>query len=196
MNNYVYLYNNKLYLNITNRCSNKCQFCIRNNRKGVQDSNLWLEKEPDFDDMVNALKDYDLSKYKEVTFCGFGEPVYNLDVLIKTAKYIKQYGCKIKLNTNGQGNLINNKNIVPMLKGVIDTISISLNSSNSENYQAICNSKYKNAYEEILNFAKECKKYIPNIVMSKVDEGDKEENNACQKICDEIGVEFRLREKV
>ncbi len=196
MDNYAYIYDNKLYLNITNRCSNRCSFCIRNGRQGLQENNLWLDKEPDFNDTVKALEKYDLNIYKEVTFCGFGEPVYNLDTLLKTAAYLKQKGCTVKLNTNGQGNLIHGRNIAPELRGIIDIISISLNSSDSEKYQQICHSRYKNAYKAVLDFTQECLKYIPVVIMSKVDEGDEEENKACEKVCNNLGATFRLRKKV
>lgn len=196
MNNYVYIYGGKLYLNITNRCSNRCTFCIREGRQGVENNHLWLTKEPSFIDMTAALEKYDLQKYGEATFCGFGEPVYNLETLIKTAKYIKEKGCTVKLNTNGQGNLIHGRNIVPELIGVIDIISISLNAPDSEKYQQICQSRYDDAYSAVLSFTKECVKYLPVVIMSKVDEGNKEENDACEQVCKNIGAEFRLREKV
>jgi TatD family-associated radical SAM protein len=196
MDKYVYIYQNKLYLNITNRCSNRCKFCIRKGRQGVGKNDLWLKKEPDFNDMVKALEGYDLKKYNEVTFCGFGEPVYNLETLLKTAEFLKSKGCIVRLNTNGQGNLIHGRNIVPELSKVIDVISISLNSSDGVKYQNICLSRFENAYQAILDFAKECLKSIPVVIMTKVDEGDEAENKACEKVCKDLGAVFRLRQKV
>lgn len=197
MNNYVYEFEGKLYLNITNRCSNRCTFCIRNGREGLEGNNLWLSYEPDFNDMKSALGKFDLKKYREVVFCGFGEPLYNFDVLKQTAAYLKQKGVIVRINTNGQGSLINNRNIVPELKGLIDIISISLNASDSTRYQEKCNSEYgEAAYKAVLDFTKECVKYIPKVTMSVVDEGDKAENKRCEKICRECGAAFRLRNKI
>lgn len=197
MNNFVYKYEGKLYLNITNRCSNACTFCIRNNREGLEGNSLWLDTEPSFLDVIKALTEYDLDLYEDVTFCGFGEPVYNLEVLIDVAKYFKHKGKIVKLNTNGQGNKIHNRNIVPDLAGVIDVISISLNASNSKKYQDICNSEYgTDAYQAVLNFTKECVKYLPKVILSKVDEGDNEENKACENMCQSLGASFRLRKMV
>ena len=197
MNNYVYEYEAKLYLNITNRCSNSCTFCIRNGREGLEGNNLWLEKEPDFDAMKTALEKFNLKKYKEVVFCGFGEPLYNLEVLKQTAAYLKTKGVRVRINTNGQGSLINNRNIVPELKGLIDVINISLNASDCVKYQAKCNSEYgQEAYKAVLDFTKQCVKYIEEVTMSLVDEGDISENIKCEKICKKCGAAFRLRTKI
>lgn len=197
MNNYAYEYEGKLYLNITNRCSNSCTFCIRNGREGLEGSSLWLNSEPVFKDMEQALNKFDLGNYKEVVFCGFGEPVCNLEVLKQTASYLKQKGIKVRLNTNGQGNMINRRNIVPELKGLIDVISISLNASDSKKYQEKCNSEYgEAAYEAVLEFATECVKAIPKVIMSMVDEGDSAENERCEIICKKCGAAFRLRKKI
>lgn len=197
MNNYAYLYNGKLYLNITNKCSNNCVFCLRNNRNGVEGDNLWLSRDAMYEDVINSLKKFDLQKYDEITFCGFGEPVCNFEVLKQTAKYLKSLNKKVRLNTNGQGNIINGRNIAPELKGIIDSVSISLNASNARNYQKLCRSRYgENAYDAVIEFAKECAKVIGDVTLTKVDEGDSEENAACKNICDSLGIKFRLRKKI
>ena len=106
-NNYVYEFGDSLYLNITNRCPNNCEFCIRNIKDGVSGSDLWLLKEPTFEELVDDISMYDLSKYKEIVFCGFGERMCNLSMISQIAPYLKKKGCKIRINTNGLGNLIN-----------------------------------------------------------------------------------------
>lgn len=197
MNKYAYIYDGKLYLNITNKCSNKCTFCIRNDNKGIGGNELWLKGDADFEGVKNALLQFDLSKYDEVIFCGFGEPLENLEVLKQTAKYLKGLGKKIRLNTNGQGNLIHRRNIVGELKGLIDTVSISLNASDGEKYQKICKSKFgEKAFDAMLEFASLSVKELPEVILSKVDEGDTEENEACRSISQNIGAKFRLREKI
>lgn len=197
MDNYVYEYEGKLYLNITNRCSNNCTFCIRNGREGLEGKGLWLKKEPAFEDMKESLEKAGIDKYGEAVFCGFGEPTYNLDVLLKTAGYLKAKGKKVRLNTNGQGSLINGRDIVPELAGKIDVISISLNASSGGRYQEKCLSEYgEAAYGEVLDFTKRCVGVIPEVIMSLVDEGDREENIRCEKVCKSCGAKFRLRTKV
>lgn len=197
MNNYVYEYGRKLYLNITNRCSNCCSFCIRDGREGLEGNSLWLDREPNFEDMKAALSAFDLEKYDEVIFCGFGEPVYNLETLIKTGVYLKQMGKKVRLNTNGQGSLIHGRDIVPELAPAVDVVSISLNASSAEKYQQLCLSEYgEKAYDAVLDFTRQCLKYIGKVILTKVDEGDEEENAACERIARQLGAEFRLRSKI
>lgn len=196
MNNYAYEFEGKLYLNITNRCTHNCTFCVRNYMDELSGNNLWLQSEPNTNDMIKALKAFDLSKYPEVVFCGFGEPTENLEVLIETAKYLKTFGIKTRLNTNGQGSLTHGKDIVHQLKGLFDTISISLNASNSKKYQEICNSEFgEKSYEAMLDFTRKCVEEFPKVVMTLVDEGDKEESEKCKNICESCGASFRLRTK-
>lgn len=195
-NTYVYRFEGKLYLNITNKCSNNCDFCIRNGRDGLEGNTLWLSKEPTFDDMVKAFAEWDLSEFSEIVFCGFGEPTENLEVLKQTAAYLKNNGYKTRLNTNGQGSLVHGRDIVPELVGLIDVVSVSLNSSNAYGYQTICRSAYGEiAYEEMLKFTRSCAKHLPRVVMSVVDDGDEMENKRCEQICLSCGAEFRLRTK-
>ena len=132
-NNYVYEFGDSLYLNITNRCPNNCEFCIRNIKDGVSGNDLWLLKEPTFQELADDIALYDLSKYKEIVFCGFGEPMCNLSMISQIAPYLKKKGCKIRINTNGLGNLINNRDDVAKLIALyIDSVSVSLNASTKD----------------------------------------------------------------
>jgi TatD family-associated radical SAM protein len=164
---------------------------------GVGTSNsLWLEREPTADEVIAAFSDYDMDKYKEVVFCGFGEPTEALDVLLKVAHYVKDtYQKPIRINTNGLGNLIHNRDITPDLKGLIDTISISLNTPNAEKYHELVRSKFGDrSFDAMLTFAKQCTNVIPNVVLTTVDTTlTKEEEAECQKICDAIGATYRIR---
>jgi len=197
MNNYTYIFNNQLYLNITNKCSNNCSFCVRLDCNGVEGNELWLDKEASFPDMKESLKKYDLRNFEEVVFCGFGEPTSNYETLIKTAEYLKKNGVKtLRLNTNGQGSLFNQRNIVPELAGYIDIISISLNASNAAEYQDVCKSVFgEKGFFAMLDFAKECLKYVKSVYMTKVDAGDDAENKRCEVLCRQLGAKFKLRER-
>ena len=193
----VYKVHQNLYVNLTNRCSSACTFCLRQTRDRMGESDtLWLMHEPDFDEVKEAFNAFDVSQYNEIVFCGFGEPTMRIDLLLQVAKYIKDTWNKpIRLNTNGQADLINNRPIAPELKGLIDTISISLNFPEANRYQEIVRSQFGVAsYQAMLDFAKDAKKYVPNVVLSTVDTTlSKKEEAQCQKICDELGVTYRIR---
>lgn len=197
-NNYVYEFGDSLYLNITNRCPNNCEFCIRNIKDGVSGSDLWLLKEPTFQELVDDISMYDLKKYKEVVFCGFGEPTCNLSMISQIAPYLKKKGCKIRINTNGLANLINKRDdVAKLIAPYIDSVSISLNASNAQVYQEICRSKFgEDAFYAMLKFAKDCVDAGIDTTMSVVDFIGEEEEEACRKLALEAGAHFKVRETI
>lgn len=197
-NNYVYEFGDSLYLNITNRCPNNCEFCIRNIKDGVSGSDLWLLKEPTFQELVDDVSMYDLKKYKEVVFCGFGEPTCNLSMISQIAPYLKKKGCKIRINTNGLANLINKReDVAKLIAPYIDSVSISLNASNAQVYQEICRSKFgEDAFYAMLKFAKDCVEAGIDTTMSVVDFIGEEEVEACRKLALEAGAHFKVRETI
>ena len=194
----VYPVHTGLYLNLTNRCPCACTFCIRQKDEKfyVQDS-LWLEHEPNFEEVKAALLAEDLNKYSEFVFCGFGEPTEALDLLLETAKFLKSKTDKpIRINTNGLGNLINKKNITPLFEGIIDAVSISLNSSDAKIYESNVRPIYKEeAYPALIEFTREVRKYVPNVTMTTVSTtiAHEDEEN-CRKLCEQLGVKYRIRE--
>ncbi len=193
----AYKVHNNLYINLTNRCSCACVFCLRQTMDKVGESDsLWLEHEPDYDEVVEALNNHNMDDYDEVVFCGFGEPTEQFDLLIRVAIFIKKnYNKPIRINTNGQGNLINGRNIEPEMKGLIDTLSISLNTPDADRYNELVRSKFgKAAYYAMLDFAKEAANYVPNVVLTTVDTTlTKEEEAKCAEICKNLGVTYRIR---
>ena len=193
----LYEYHGNLYINLTNRCSSSCVFCLRQTREEMDGSgSLWLEHEPEYDEVVEAFKKYDIEKYNEIIFCGFGEPTERFEVLLQVAKYIKEnYDKPVRLNTNGQGNLINKRDIVPELAGLIDTVSISLNNPNPVKYQEIVRSKFGiEAFDAMISFAKDASKYVPKVILSTVETTiTKDEEAKCKEICDSIGVTYKIR---
>ena len=193
----LYEYHGNLYINLTNRCSSSCVFCLRQTREEMDGSgSLWLEHEPEYDEVVEVFKKYDIEKYNEIIFCGFGEPTERFEVLLQVAKYIKEnYEKPVRLNTNGQGNLINERDIVPELAGLIDTVSISLNNPDPVKYQEIVRSRFGvEAFDAMISFAKDASKYVPNVILSTVDTTiTKEEEAKCKEICDSIGVTYKIR---
>lgn len=193
----VYKVHNNLYVNLTNRCSCSCVFCLRQNRDHMEESDsLWLDHEPTLQEVKDAFAKEDMSQYEEVVFCGFGEPTERMDLLLEVAAFVREnYQKPIRINTNGQANLINGRNVAPELKGLADTISISLNTPNEEKYNEMVRSIYGDkAYGAMLDFAREAKKYVPNVVLSTVDTTlSKEEEEQCRQICEKLAVTYRIR---
>ena len=193
----TYPVHNGIYVNMTNRCPCACTFCLRQNGESIYGSDsLWLEREPTVKEVCDSIDAWDLNKYNEVVFCGYGEPTERLDDLLEVAKYIKSKSdIKIRINTNGLADLIWNEPTAPKLQGLIDTVSISLNATNKEEYLKIVRPKFGiESYEAMLKFTKECTKYVPSVVMTVVDiVVSKEEQEICRKICESVGATLRIR---
>ncbi len=194
--NIAYEYQNNMYVNLTNRCTNKCKFCIRFTPSGVDNIDLWLEHEPSAEEVINALEEKNYKSYDEVIFCGYGEPMLRYEVLVEAAKYIKKNSnLKIRINTNGHANKAAGKDITPLLEGLVDCISISLNAENAQKYNEICVCDYgEEGFYEMLDFAKKASAYVPEVVLSIVDVIGKDEIEKCREIAEDIGVKFRVRE--
>jgi radical SAM enzyme (TIGR04100 family) len=193
----LYKVHNNLYVNLTNRCSSACTFCLRQTRDHMEDSgSLWLEHDPSVEEVKAEFNKFDVSQFQEIVFCGFGEPMERFDDLLEVARFIKErYHKPIRINTNGQGDLINNRRTAPEMEGLIDTISISLNTPNADKYHALVRSQFgEKAFDAMLDFARDARQYVPNVVLSTVDTTlSKEEEAQCQNICDELGVTYRIR---
>lgn len=185
-----------LYVNVTNRCPCACTFCIRQEGDGAYGSeSLWLEHEPSLGEILAAFKQVDLAKYKEVVFCGYGEPLERVDVIREICDYVHANSdLKIRVNTNGLADLIHGKEIAPLLEGKIDVVSISLNAPNAEDYVKVTRPKFGlPSFEAMLKFASDCKKYVPTVTFTVVDCIPQEQIEASRKIAEQIGVNFRIR---
>lgn len=193
----VYELDKKIYINLTNRCTNECIFCLRQDKDDVCGQELWLDSE-DFtsEDVIEQLKKFNLSS--EVIFCGYGEPMLKFEVLRQVAKYIKETYPKIKIrvNTNGHANFIYKKNVVPELVGLVDEFSVSLNASNSEEYDELSQPKFENAYEEVKKFIKCSADAGIETVASIVDgyKGRRLDVERCREIAESLGAKLRVRE--
>lgn len=172
---------------------NHCDFCIRYKARIFHRKYpLWLDKEPSTKEILDSIGDP--KKYKEIVFCGYGEPLIRLKTVKEVAKALRPSGVKIRIDTNGQANLFYGRNILPELKGLIDEISISFDAQNAKVYNSMCHSIFgEKAYDAIIEFIKQAKKYIPKVTTTVVDlpNIDKE---ACTKIAKDLGVDFRVRE--
>lgn len=190
-----YKIRNSLYLNLTQRCTADCVFCTRLTRPVVQGYNLALKREPTAQEVWESIDD--VKNYDEIVFCGFGEPTLRLNVIKEVAKKIKEHGGRVRLNTNGHGNVINKRNILPELAGLIDEVSVSLNADSSETYDEICQPlpMFRNGiYDKIKDFISEAKKHIPEVQATIVTHQKNVNEDQCEEIVNkEFGVKHRAR---
>ena len=191
----LYTYKNSVYANITNKCNCSCTFCIRSQKDGLGSAdNLWHEKNPTKDEVLDAIRNYDFSGFDELVFCGYGEPTCALDTLLAAAKLAKEEkGLKTRLNTNGLGNEENGRNIVPELSEVIDSVSISLNAPDAKKYQEVSRPKYDNGFDKMVDFAGKCKDQVKEVKWSIVDVLSEEDIEKCKKLSFDTGIELRIR---
>lgn len=187
-----------LYVNLTNRCSNRCSFCIRNNADGAYGSNsLWLVREPTLDEVKSELSAIDLSAYTELVFCGYGEPSYRLQLCREVALFAKTCcpGLRVRINTNGQSDLILGTDSAPLYADAFDSVSVSLNAPNAESYEDMCRPVYGlEAFDAILSFVKKVKNYVHSVTLSVVDAPlSRDELEQCRSIAAECGVPLRVR---
>ena len=196
MNNYVYTIGNKIYINLTNRCSNNCDCCIRQGREGMSGTKLWIDEEPTAADIIEQLP-LNLDEYdEEVVFCGFGEPTYNLEALDEVASYLHCVDKTTRINTNGQANLINEEDVTELIVTSCDVINVSLNESTAEKYQQHCKSIFgTKAYDGLIEFATLCKQKGGNVVFSVVDSIGEKDIAECQKLADKLHIPLRVRVK-
>ena len=193
----TYELNNSLYLNLTNACSCNCTFCERNNADGINPGeSLWLEREPTREEILEALSNVNFEKYKEIVFCGYGEPTMRLDTLLEIGRYLKKnQNLPIRLNTNGLSDLVNHKKTASLLAECIDHVSISLNAPNAKAYYHMCVPAYgEGSFDALIQFAKDCKEYIKEVTLSIVGHTlDKKSIEECQALSDSLGITLRIR---
>lgn len=196
----TYVFEGSLYVNITNRCPNNCDFCLRQNTDKVGDSgSLWLEKEPTKEEIWAEISLRDLSAFPEIVFCGYGEPTCRLDDMLWVCSKIRKVSdIPIRVNTNGLSDLINRRPTAKDFDNLVDIMSISLNASNAKLYDEICHSEFgMQAFDAILSFTKKVSMFVPKVYLSVVNKDTPiHELNECEKICNSIGATFKVREYI
>ena len=195
-----YKFNGKMYANITNKCSCSCVFCIRKNSNTVgKNDSLWLEHEPDYDEIISEFQAFDKTDLTELVFCGYGEPLERAELLIEIACYVKIHTqMSIRINTNGLVNFINPQFDISAMKGVIDSVSISLNASTPDLYNTLVKPKFGlPSYNALLNFAIIIQEYVPEVSFTLVDYNlSEEEKEACAERARDIGIPLRIRKYI
>ena len=188
-----------LYVNLTNRCPCACTFCLRQNAPGVFGTDsLWLEREPTVDEIIESIKSRNLDDFAELVFCGYGEPTERLDDLLAVARHVKEVRPRmlVRINTNGLSDLIHGEPTAVKLKGLVDTVSISLNTPDPEEYLKVCRPKFGlESWQAMLDFAKSCRDCVPDVVMTIVGSPvtTPEVQEKCKAITDSLGVRLRIR---
>ena len=194
-----YKFDGKMYINISNGCPCDCVFCIRKNGDSIEDNDsLWLEHEPSFEEICAAFAGFDKTGMTEAVFCGYGEPTVRVDMLIKTAEYIKQNSdMSIRVNTNGLVRLVHKEFDITRFKGLIDSFSVSLNAPNAKRYNEVTRPKFGGAaFEEMLNFSREVKEMGIKTSFTVVDVITSEEISECEKLAESMGIPLRVRSYV
>ena len=195
----TYQVKNAVYVNLTNRCPCNCTFCLRHNGPGVFGSGpLWLEREPTLEETIESLGQWDYERFREVVFCGYGEPTERLDVLLAAAAHLKERdpALRVRVNTNGLSDLINGKPTAPLFAGKVDCLSISLNTDDPAEYLSVCRPKFgEAAYPAMLKFTQEAATLLPSVVMTVVGEPvtSLEKQERCRKIAEGLGARLRVR---
>lgn len=188
---------NNLYLNFTNKCPCACTFCIRNHADGAYGSDpLWLEHEPSIDEIKADLSERDLARYGEIVFCGYGEPTERIGTVVEAAEWIKEVcpGAKLRINTNGLGDLVNGRSIADELCTAVDTVSVSLNAGTEDEYMKVTRPRFENAFEAMQQFTADCVKTgKAEVIMSVVDVIPQEQIDASRKIAEKLGAVLRVR---
>lgn len=188
----AYRIRNSLYLNITNRCSNRCTFCAKFDDFTVKGHNLLLDSEPSFTEVMAAIGQPE--GIEEVVFCGYGEPLIRLDLVIQVAAALKKRGYQVRINTDGQANLAHGRDVLPELAGLVDCISVSLNAPDTTTYNLLCNSPFgEEGFSGVCNFIKAATAYIPQVIATVVTVPGVHVE-ACRTLAESLGAQFRVRE--
>ena len=195
----TYQVKQSVYVNLTNRCPCACRFCLRNNGSGVFGSGpLWLEREPTLEEVTASLDGWDYARFREVVFCGYGEPTERLDVLLAAADHLKRRDAalRVRVNTNGLSDLVNGKPTAALFAGKVDCLSISLNTDDAAEYLDLCRPKFGAvAYPALLAFTKEAAAVVPEVVMTVVGEPvtSIEKQARCRVLAESLGARLRVR---
>ncbi|MDP4152355.1 MAG: TatD family nuclease-associated radical SAM protein [Bacillota bacterium] len=191
----AYPLGSSLYVNVTNRCTNRCTFCIRNTPSGVGDVDLWLTHEPTVKEMLAAITNAGLDKYDELVFCGYGEPMMRFEDCMEICSEVRKISkIPIRINTNGHANRIAGRDVTPEMQGLVDIVSISLNAPDAKSYNDICKCIYgEDGFYEMLDFTKKATRFVPKVIMSVVDVISPDNIEKCKAVAKNCGAILRVR---
>ncbi|MBI5473797.1 MAG: YchF/TatD family DNA exonuclease [Ignavibacteriae bacterium] len=188
---FTYALRNSLYVNLTIRCDADCVFCDRKGEAVIKGINLRIEGEPTVEEVIAGIGDP--KQYAEIVFCGYGEPTIRLDAIKTISQWVKAHGGRTRINTDGHGSIINKRNIVPELVGLIDAVSISLNSTDPQQYGELMRVDGARFFPAMIEFAKESVRLLPKVIMTVVDLDVVDKEKARRLVEEEIGAVFQTR---
>jgi TatD family-associated radical SAM protein len=187
-----YTIGDRLYLNITDRCTLGCRFCPKNNgSRRVHDYDLRLDHRPSKDEIVDAVGDP--RAYEEVVFCGFGEPTLRLKVLLGVATEIRRRGGRVRVNTDGLASLANKRDTLPELGRCVDALSVSLNAQDARVYERHCRPALRGAWDHLLAFLERAPQWVPEVTATAIEGLEGVDIGACERLAGRLGVRFRRR---
>jgi TatD family-associated radical SAM protein len=188
-----YAIGDRLYLNITDRCTLSCAFCpkFRGSRR-LHDYDLSLDHRPETPEILEAVGDP--TAYAEIVFCGYGEPTLRLRTLTEVAEAIKRRGGRVRVNTDGLANLVHKRDTLPELAECVDALSVSLNAQNAEVYERHCRPALPGSYESLLDFLGRAPRWIPSVTATAIDGLEGVDIAACEGLAVDLGVAFRRRQ--
>ena len=188
----AYPIEDRLYLSITDRCTLVCEFCPKTQGSmQVHDYDLSVDRRPALGEVMEAVGDP--SGYRQIVFCGFGEPTLRLKLLLEVARWIKQQGGMTRINTDGLANLFHKRNVIPEMVGVIDELSVSMNGQNESVYNHHCQPQLEGSFEAMLEFLRLAGKEIPVVNATAIDGLEGVDIEACRALATDCGVGFRGR---
>ncbi len=188
-----YQIGDRLYLNITDRCTLECRFCPKTqDRPQVQGYDLTLTQRPPAEDIIASIGDP--ARFAEVVFCGFGEPTLRLKVLLEVARWIKSRGGRVRVNTDGLANLVHKDDTLPLLGECVDALSVSMNAQNAEVYEEHCQPALPGSYDKMLDFLSAAPRHIPEVTATAIRGLPGVDIDACERLARELGVTFRARD--
>jgi TatD family-associated radical SAM protein len=189
----AYHLNDKVYLNITDRCTLRCAFCPKHRgTREVRGYDLTLDHRPSFEEVMAAV-DAAAAPSSEVVFCGFGESTLRLKLLLQVAAEIKARGVRVRVNTDGLANRVHRRNVLPQMEGRVDALSVSMNAQSPEVYARHCRPALPGSYEAMLEFLRSAPRYVPEVTATAIDGLPGVDIGACERLAAELGVDFRRR---
>jgi TatD family-associated radical SAM protein len=193
METLVYDIGDSRYLNLSDRCTLRCQFCPKmHDELEVHEYDLRLTHRPSAEEIIEALGDPE--QFHEIVFCGFGESTLRLKELIKIAEFVKEHGGRVRVNTDGLANLVNKRNVLPELAGCVDALCVSMNAQNEAVYNRHCQPSVEGSYQAMLDFLLLAPDYISDITATAINGLEGVDVDACEQLAKEKGVKFRRRE--
>lgn len=187
-----YTIEDRLYLNITDRCTLQCRFCPKHRgNQQVHDYDLALQHRPTPDEIIGSIGDP--TAYREVVFCGFGEPTLRLKTLLATAHTIRTAGGRVRVNTDGLANLVHKRDVLPALSSCVDAISVSMNAQNDATYRMHCAPALPDSYASMLQFLEDAPRHIDDVTATGIDGLKGVDITACEALAERLGVKFRRR---